>query len=169
MWIFFSETPSCQCLTVTSHERHGASDHQQHGCLFNGLLGIQENIKSSLALCEGIQLVVTGGFSHKKASNVESSSWRHDVLCYRSAHALPISGCIRQGSRGHQPSRPPVLWELPQRCQCQVLRHGIIGPRWGRKWGRITWGEIPSGPLSRTIFSSLFQFDGNFILLLPKF
>ena len=63
-------------ITVTLHERYGASNHRQHDCLLQSLFN-KEISKHRIArpLCES-----TGGLTSQRVSNVEDVSiwWRHD-------------------------------------------------------------------------------------------
>ena len=75
-------------ITVTSHDRHGTSNHRQlHCCSTVCSRAHQRKHQSSalLALCEG-NPPVTGGFPTQWASNGESvSSCRHHnpFVCYK--------------------------------------------------------------------------------------
>ena len=74
-------------ITVTSHESHGISNHQELNRLFNSfsrLVKKKHQCSALLALCEW-NLSATGGFHTWKASDVESVSvsWHqyHIWLC----------------------------------------------------------------------------------------
>ena len=82
-------------ITVTLHEHHGISDHQQLDCLFNSEIMLTSKGTSSsvlLPLCEGNPLV-TSGFPSQRATNAEnvSISWHHhDETLWRSSNAFAL-------------------------------------------------------------------------------
>ena len=64
-------------IAMTSHERHGVSEHQQLECVLNNLF----RESSKIHITDSLWRIppVTGGFPSQSASNAESFSigWRH--------------------------------------------------------------------------------------------
>ena len=70
------------CITVTSHERIGDSNHRPLHCLFNSLFRLTPKLCIT-CLCKG-KSPMTSGFTSQKTSNAESDfmPWRHHGICY---------------------------------------------------------------------------------------
>ena len=66
------------CITVTSHERHGASNHRPLDCLFNNFKSPKNTSKPALLVFEG-NAPRASGFPHNGPVTQKASPY-HDVI-----------------------------------------------------------------------------------------